>query len=91
MTLLVVVYENICGKFFFSFAVFSTSLIPQPFSVSFSLGTKNLGKIVTVQNHLYWGKKVGREYQGGLKKRKHLKLTKSGKLGWCCIVYFLSL
>lgn len=51
---------------FFFFAVLSTSLIPQPFSVSFSSGTKNLGKSVPVQYHLQW-EEVGRESWGGSK------------------------
>jgi hypothetical protein len=49
--------------FCFVFAVLSISLISQPFSVSFSSGTKNLRKSMTVQSQLRW-EEVGRENWG---------------------------
>lgn len=60
---------SVATFFLLFFAVLSASLIPQPFSVSFFSGTKNLRKSVTVQNHLCWGELLGGEL-GSLKKIK---------------------
>lgn len=64
MTLLVVVYENICGIFFF-FLICRPFYFPHPQALLcvFLLRNKELEEILTIQSQLRW-EEVGRENWG---------------------------
>lgn len=73
-TLLVVVYENICGNFFFLYLCCPLDLAYPPTLLCVSLlRNKELGESVIVQNHLHWeevGGELGRLTTKTLKTRE---------------------